>query len=164
VSAEPIQSPRSLTSEPVPELPGFSAGHHRIPGAVSVALAGELDLATVRVADHELRHAQRTAHHVVLDLSALTFIDACGLNMILAADARARQDRGRLVVHCGSSCVRRLFELTGADRWLETTRAAVASAPAEHNGARPSPRHDWLRAPLDVRPSREVIGAGQQSA
>lgn len=53
-----------------------------------------------------------------LDLSALTFIDASGLAVIIAAHLRAHRLAGRLVIHQGSTCVRQLFQLTGVARWL----------------------------------------------
>ena len=116
----------------------FSVSRRHVAGATCVTLSGELDLGTAPVADAELRRAQQEAGDVVLDIRALGFIDVCGLNMILAAATRARQDGGRMVVLHGSPCVSRLFELTGVEGTLETTTdPAVAGVLAEHNGARP---------------------------
>ena len=100
------------------EVPGFSATRTVTTGDAHVVLAGELDLATTPIADHELREAQHQARHVWVDLSALSFIDAGGLAIIIAAHLRARRLDGRLVIHQGSTCVRRLFQLTGVARWL----------------------------------------------
>jgi anti-sigma B factor antagonist len=137
MSSESSQTIRSTTPEARDQPPEFSLSRRRMAGAGCVALSGELDLATAPVADHELRQAQREARDVLLDLRALTFIDVCGLNMILAAATRARQEGARMVVLHGSSPVSRIFELTEADRVLETTTdPSAADAPAEHNGAR----------------------------
>lgn len=120
------------------EVPEFSATRTVMPGAVRVALAGELDLATVAIAERELRLAQDDARDVQLDLRALTFIGAAGLRMVMAADLRAGQDGGRLAVRCqGSRCVRRLFDLTQADRSLDVVDDP-AGAPTNGNGAGPS--------------------------
>jgi anti-sigma B factor antagonist len=100
-------------------------------GAMCVALTGELDLAGVPAAADQLGRAQSEARDVLLDLRALTFLDVSGLRMLVAADRRARHHHGRLIVRCGRSCVRRLFELTGADRSLELTDDC------HRNGARP---------------------------
>lgn len=114
---------------------GFSATRTDVPEAARVVLRGALDLATAPLAEYELRQAQADARHVLLDLSGLTFIDAAGLRVVLAADRRARAAGGRLVVACnGSPCVRRLFDLTGARAQLELSDAAAA---AEQNGAGP---------------------------
>jgi anti-sigma B factor antagonist len=138
VSAESPQQIRSTTPAAWDQPPEFSVSRGRTTAGTCVSLSGELDLGTVPVADNELRQAQRQAGDVVVDIRALTFIDVCGLNMILAAGTRARQDGARMVVVHGSSCVSRIFELTGSDRMLDTTTdPAGAGAPAEHNGARP---------------------------
>ena len=127
------------------EPPAFSVSCRRMAGGTCVALSGELDLGTVPVADRELRMAQRQARHVLLDLRALTFIDVCALNMILAAATRARRDGARMVVLHGSSCVSRMFEVTGADRMLETTTdPSAAGAPTERDGARPGASTDGV--------------------
>lgn len=138
MSAESAHSSGSTTPEAWNQTAEFSVGRRRTTAGTCVSLSGELDLGTVPVADHELRQAQGQARHVLLDIRALTFIDVCGLNMLLAAGTRARQDGARMVVLHGSSCVSGIFELTGSDRMLDTTTdPAGAGAPAEHNGARP---------------------------
>lgn len=116
------------------EVPEFFASRTVTPGAVRVTLAGELDVATVPVAEDELRQAQADALEVFLDLRGLTFIGAAGFHMVAAASVRARHGGGRLVVDPGSSCVRRLFDLTHAGRSLE-----LADGPAPQNGAGPTP-------------------------
>jgi anti-sigma B factor antagonist len=132
VFAEPTPPARRPTREALDPPLDFSLSRRRVAGGTYVALSGELDLGTVPLADPELRQAQREARHVLLDLRALTFIDACGLNMILAAARRARRTGARMVVLHGSSCVSRILELTGAERALETTTDAAAC-----DGARP---------------------------
>ena len=121
MSAEPIKPSAEFGSGSARARPGFSAHRRRMVGGVCVALTGELDLAGVPAAASELRRAQSEARDVLLDLSALTFIDVSGLHMIVAADTRARHHHGRLMVRCGRSCVCRLFELTGIDRSLDLT-------------------------------------------
>lgn len=116
----------------------LSATRCVFPGAVHVVLAGELDLATVPIAEHELRRALRDAADVLLDVRALTFIDLAGLNMILAATRRARRVGRRLAVaHQGATCVQRMFELTHADRSLMLADEPATAATS--NGAGPNP-------------------------
>ena len=116
----------------------LSATRSVFPGAVHVVLAGELDLATVPIAEHELRRALHDAANVVLDLRSLTFIDLAGLNLVLAAERSARRvGRQLAVAHQGASCVQRMFELTRADRSLMLVDDPATAAAS--NGAGPHP-------------------------
>jgi anti-sigma B factor antagonist len=79
-----------------------------------IALDGELDLDGAERVDRELLRAEGgDARRIVLDLSALRFIDSTGIRLILAADARSRSDGDRLVLIRGPRAVQRVFELTG---------------------------------------------------
>jgi anti-anti-sigma factor len=112
----------------------FSATRIEFPGAVHVVLAGELDLATVPLAQNELRLALRDSPEVMLDLRALTFIDVAGLHMVLAASKIAGRTGRRLAVaHQGSECVQRMLEMTHTDRSL--TLADQPPTSANGNGA-----------------------------
>lgn len=93
-------------------------------GELDIATAGELELA---LRELESSHPERT----VLDLSELTFMDVTGLRVILAAAYRARHSNVSLVVAKPQKGVKRLFELTGADKQLgffdEGTAASSSS-------------------------------------
>lgn len=65
---------------------------------VGVHLAGELRAATAPDLARTLRRAERDARLVVLDLRRLTFIDPCGLHVIVVAGIRARRTGHRIVV------------------------------------------------------------------
>lgn len=99
--------PRELT---------LTGGHRR---AVRVSLSGELDIATVPRVDPVLRRAQADAELVILDLRDLEFVDWSGMQLVLAADRRARRSDARLVVVRGPADVQWLFGLVGLDRQLE---------------------------------------------
>lgn len=139
MSAEPNQPSPSQTAEAWGQPPGLSLSRRRIADAVCVALGGELDLATLPAADRELRQAQREARHVLLDLRALTFIDVCGLNMILSASTRARREGARVVV-LGSPCVSRVLELAGVAGSVEMTTDADVALPRSSASAARRPR------------------------
>jgi anti-sigma B factor antagonist len=88
----------------------------------SVAVVGELDPATVPALERVwLDHARRGSL-VVLDLRALSFIDASGLALLLRIDADARRDGIELRL-MPSARVVRLLELCGID-----TRFSYADA------------------------------------
>jgi anti-anti-sigma factor len=83
--------------------------------AVRLALAGELDLASVGQVEEQLAAAEaRTPQRVVVDLGKLAFIDSTGLRALIQADARARDSDYDLVLWPGDESIQRVFELTGA--------------------------------------------------
>jgi anti-anti-sigma factor len=55
---------------------------------------------------------------VLLDLDGLTFIDASGVRLVLAAAEDSRRDGWAFAVTHGSRQVRRVFVLLGLDRHL----------------------------------------------
>jgi anti-sigma B factor antagonist len=86
----------------------------RTRGRVVLALEGELDLATVPLLEETLAGAYASdASQILVDLSALTFIDAAGLRALLLADLRSRRDGNRLQMTAGPPQVQRLFEIAG---------------------------------------------------
>ena len=80
----------------------------------TIRVEGELDLATAEQLERELARVESSdALSIVLDLSALEFIDSTGVRLILQADARSRADSQRLALLRGPRAVQRVFELTG---------------------------------------------------
>jgi anti-sigma B factor antagonist len=88
--------------------------------AVVVAPDGDIDAATVRAFDAELRRAERYGlGAVVVDLRGVKFIGSSGLTALWSAHERARSHGWRLVLAgCGRQ-VMRVLELTGLDRHFE---------------------------------------------
>ena len=79
-----------------------------------VRLSGELDLATVprlsaAVAEHD------DAGLLVLDLTAVTFIDSTGVRVLIEADRSCARSGSRLAVLAGDGPVRRLLGLCELD-------------------------------------------------
>ena len=63
----------------------------------TLALIGELDLASAEDVEAELRRIESSgAARIVIDLRRLTFIDAIGIRLFVAAAARSRADSDRL--------------------------------------------------------------------
>jgi anti-anti-sigma factor len=77
-----------------------------------ISLSGELDIASApELARVFASLASSDVRAVVVDLSALTFIDSTGIS-VLATAARETQARaGELIVAAPTSDVRRLFEI-----------------------------------------------------
>jgi anti-anti-sigma factor len=97
--------------------PDFEVETVREGGRLTVAPAGELDLATVPDVESALRDGDPPPEQVVLDLSAVTFMDTSGLRLVLEEDKRAAARGGGFSIIPGPPSVQRIFELSGvADR------------------------------------------------
>ena len=87
------------------------------PDRVHLVVSGEVDLTTGHKLEQALLRAEDRSRTVVLDLSKVEFFDSTGLQILLDADVRARQDGHRLVVVPGDGEAARVLELTQvADR------------------------------------------------
>jgi anti-sigma B factor antagonist len=157
VSAESIPPTPPFALESGRERGKISVSRRRVRDAVCVALFGELDLTGAPITSDQVRQAQDESSEVLLDLRGLTFMDASGLNMIVAADTRARQHRGRLSVLCGRSCVRRVFELTAAHRSLELVDADLTASPVTAH----RPREPFRLEIVDERDRVRVAPVGE---
>ena len=87
-------------------------------GTARLIVSGELDLSTGPRAEEELRRAEADAPDtLILDLRAVTFFDSTGLQLVLDADVRAREEGRTLIVCPGDGEPRRILELAEvADR------------------------------------------------
>jgi anti-anti-sigma factor len=99
-------------------------------GAAWVHVAGEVDLATSPELEQTLREAQGYARLVVLDLRELTFMDCCGVHVILDAARDARQAERRLVLVRGRANVDRVLTLTGACAHVDIVDLTPGEVPA----------------------------------
>jgi anti-anti-sigma factor len=84
-----------------------------------VLLAGELDTSNVGQLYEELAELTREGvRHVAIDLAELEFMDSTGLSAIIAAHKRAEALGGELILLAPTHDMRRLFEVTGIDTYL----------------------------------------------
>jgi anti-sigma B factor antagonist len=102
------------------------------PPAVTI-LTGELDLQASRTLGQRLSEevgAGVTASDVILDLTAVSFIDSSALGVIVQADQRlGRQGRGLAVVAPKGTVAADIVQITHVDRTLrvaETREEATA--------------------------------------
>jgi anti-sigma B factor antagonist len=106
------------------------AGVERDDGVVVVRLAGELDLYNA----HEVREAlldccATAPERLVVDLSAVKFIDSTALGVLIEARTRLANRRGFLLAAPGLE-TRRALEISGLDRHFavhESLDAALAA-------------------------------------
>jgi anti-sigma B factor antagonist len=90
-------------------------------GLVTVAVAGEIDLSTADQLDGAIREAEESeTSRIVVDLSAMSFIDSTGLSVLLEAIKRTRMDGNRLsFVPSNHEAVTRLLALTDTTEMFE---------------------------------------------
>lgn len=93
----------------------FSVLTRRDAHDVVVSIEGELDAATappLRAILSDLIDGQGNLS-VVLDVSAMTFVDSIGLGVFAGAAKRLRAKGGQLVLSSPSGSAFRLFQITG---------------------------------------------------
>ena len=96
-----------------------------------VALSGEVDLYTApRFKDDLIALIDEGVTELIVDLSAVTFIDSTALGVLISGIKRLHDTDGHLVVVAGSRPVVRILSITGLDRVLtvfDTREAALAA-------------------------------------
>jgi anti-anti-sigma factor len=98
-----------------PSPGGFSISSSIDDGIASLALHGELDLASAPALESSLYSIEEQGlSRLVIDLRELRFIDSTGLRLLLQADARWRKRGRELVLRPGDPMVQRVFDVTGA--------------------------------------------------
>jgi anti-anti-sigma factor len=89
----------------------------RLGTATVLALRGELDLASRHQLERELVRAEDVGFEsIVVDLTALDFMDCAGMHALLGAHRRAHAAGRQMSIRRGPREVHRLFELAGVDQ------------------------------------------------
>jgi anti-anti-sigma factor len=112
-------------------VPPFDIDIRRVDGVHRVAVSGELDLASSPVLAARLAALVAAEPGPIdVDLAAVSFIDARGLGVLVAAHARCNDAGGPGLRLVGASRpARRLFELVGMAGLLESGPASGIRAP-----------------------------------
>jgi anti-sigma B factor antagonist len=85
-----------------------------------VSLSGEADLFSAAALEDQLKRAVESgADRVIVDLSALHFIDSISLRVLVKAALASRQDSRRLYFRRGGPQVERVLEVSGVKQQLE---------------------------------------------
>jgi anti-sigma B factor antagonist len=82
---------------------------------VIIAVAGEIDIATVAELRERLFELAEGNQSVIVDLSQVSFVDSIGLGALVGAAKRAAAHGGTLHVVGARPPVRQLFRVTGLD-------------------------------------------------
>jgi anti-sigma B factor antagonist len=90
----------------------FTVERHVADGTARILVRGELDMETGPRLEEEVRAAE-AAHPavLVLDLRQVSFFDSTGLQLVLDADVRAREEGRRFVVLPGDGEPLRVLQL-----------------------------------------------------
>jgi anti-anti-sigma factor len=134
-------------------VPGVELTTSACDGHLVVALRGELDVTGAADAEAAITALVTRGQYLVIDMSALDFLDCSALGALLRAQALARRGGGDVVLAAPQPLVRRLLALTGNDEvfWVQ---ASVEAAVAGIAGRRK--RYSWRLAVLTARPGRAV--------
>jgi anti-sigma B factor antagonist len=86
-----------------------------------VLVSGELDMSSADRLEEAIRVAEKaTARAIVIDLTNLRFMDSRGLNVLVSAHARSREDGDRTrFLPSKYDAVRQLVAVTGASRMFD---------------------------------------------
>jgi anti-anti-sigma factor len=111
-SMEPVLEVHGLDARALP--PPFEIKTAHDEQAFLIALYGEVDVANVHVLRAASRRAERYATpEVVVDLSALTYMDSTGLSVLLALHTRCQEQGRTLRLLPGPPQVQRIFQICG---------------------------------------------------
>ena len=98
------------------------------PSSATVVLDGEIDIATCPAIRRFLSAAISGGHaHQAVDMSGVTFSDAAGIGVLVAAANRARETGGGLSLLAPSGQVRRLLDVFHLDAILPAAQRSGAS-------------------------------------
>ena len=90
---------------------------------------GELDAYTVGQFREQLAELA-TSRRLLIDLSAVPFMDSAGLGALIGGIRRAREAGGDVAVACSRPTLTRLLHTTGFDRIVPVTETVEAAASA----------------------------------
>ena len=118
------------------------------PGCTVVGIAGELDASSVRHVEPEIAASlSHGARMVVLDLSALDFIDSAGIRLLMQVVGRKHLVREAVIVKPRSASARRTLEIVGLSRVVRVVDDRSEALP-----------------PSDVRPAEDLTGSDAAAA
>lgn len=142
-------------------MPGVELMAHVDDGQDVIALRGELDVTSSSDAEAAITAMMRPGRVLVIDMSAVDFIDCGALGALLRVQDLAWNTGGDVMLAAPPRHVRRLLTLTGKDEvfWvLASVQAAVAGLPGR--GARYAGRRLAVSTacPGRVAPSRTGTG------
>jgi anti-sigma B factor antagonist len=93
-----------------------------------LSLAGEIDVANVaQVRSAAVELLERGATSLIVDLSAIEYIDSSGMGMLVGLKKRLADSNGNITIVGVGGRVKRVFEVTGLER-IFTLSGSVEAA------------------------------------
>jgi anti-sigma B factor antagonist len=86
--------------------------------AATIGIEGELDAYSAPELADELHELGDDITHVLVDLTGVTFIDSAGVGLLTETARRLRTRGGIMMLAIDTASVRRVFELTGLERYF----------------------------------------------
>jgi anti-anti-sigma factor len=83
-----------------------------------IFLSGEIDMATAQTLGSSLQPWVRSGGPVILDFSAVSFMDSTGLHALVDA-AKALGERGCIIIHGAHGAISTVLRLTKVDEAME---------------------------------------------
>lgn len=98
----------------------FNVSLETSPGLYTVALSGELDIATADQLTAALDGVSpASGERLVIDLTAVSFMDSTGLRVLIATNNAATDGGYELFIVTGDSPAKRVLELTRMDEHMQ---------------------------------------------
>jgi stage II sporulation protein AA (anti-sigma F factor antagonist) len=109
----------------------------RIAGIVVVELKGKIDTLTAAATERELFEHCAGARHLVVDMSAVGYLNGAGLRILLNAAQRLQMHGGQLILCAVPSYIREVLDIAGVTSVFPvwSTRAEALAA-AEESASR----------------------------
>lgn len=115
----------------------FAIDHLQVGDWTVIAVVGEVDMATgPKLRDDVLGTLAAGSHHIVLDLSKVTFMDSSGLGALLGSHRRARLLEGEIRLAAPSYRVTEILRLTSLDRVFKIHPTVVEATGVDDNELR----------------------------
>jgi anti-sigma B factor antagonist len=130
-------------------MPGVELSTSACDGHVVVALRGELDVAGAPEVQAAITALVARGRYLLIDMSALDFIDCTSLGALVQARVLAQRGGGDVVLAAPQRHARRILAVTGQDGafWVQANVAAAVAGIARRRR-----RYPWRR--LAVRTAR----------
>jgi len=79
-----------------------------------VAVGGEIDVYTApKLREHLIDLVSGGAHHIIVDMERVDFLDSTGLGVLVGALKRVRSEDGSLDLVCTQDRILKIFRITG---------------------------------------------------
>jgi anti-anti-sigma factor len=111
----------------------------RMPGHIVLAVRGELDVATTAgIRDQIVGILEDATVPMIVDLSGVSYCDACGLAMLVGAQRRARLRGLTLAISEPSDEVSKLLRISGLDHAFTIYPTLTAACRGLGRSSRPA--------------------------